>query len=733
MRHVTTLLLSAWLVVAAHAAQAQEDLARQHIERGLAYASAGDTLLAFAEFERATDAAPSLADAYYHLGRLYSHRASSVETEFRDRLTAERALLEALRLNPSDPRYLLELARLRLKQHMKVDAGRLFGRALSLAEEQGDPDVLAEIHFNIGYIRELEYESQRHRRFRPFFRGPPVTEFYRLFDVRPSRYVEGYLEDAPPIEDSGEVAKEEMLEHYRAALRNDPKHVGAAIRLMGYLFDELRLAEYLNLARKLQAEHPERPEPYLFLGLGLHAAGREDEAAEAFDDGLARLPDDERAAIENLAPVMRRQAAEDYLDLSEEGRAEFNARYWQLTDPLYLTDANERRLEHIARVAYADLRFAGPEVGLRGWETDRGTVFVRYGPPDDIGVFGPDVSSRGNPYAIGRRSIIWSYGRDGPVFIFQQMPGYLNARFAGDYKFIAEEYRALMPAKYDNIPSIPELLELPVQIARFRGETPDEVAVEIHAALPLVGLARDLDLDQGELEVGLFLFNRYGESFLRRVGTEVVTYAESAEANEYRSWRILMPPADFLVAAVETRDAVTWRAAAARDTFTVSAFASDSLSVSDILVADAIRPLVEDPQKRFDYDIQVNPALEFLPGESVHIYYELYGLASDPEGFASYDVALQVRVKRLHRGGPIGQLLGALADAWGFSIVGDDRLELRFSREVRLDGRDRVTEYLALDPKEVPAGEYEIRLRIWDRLGEQLVSRERAFQVIEKE
>ncbi len=90
-------------------------------------------------------------------------------------------------------------------------------------------------------------------------------------------------------------------------------------------------------------------------------------------------------------------------------------------------------------------------------------------------------------------------------------------------------------------------------------------------------------------------------------------------------------------------------------------------------------------------------------------------------------------MKRLHRGGPIGQLLGALADAWGFSIVGDDRLELRFSREVRLDGRDRVTEYLALDPKEVPAGEYEIRLRIWDRLGEQLVSRERAFQVIEKE
>jgi len=732
VKQLTNLLLSAWLLLAAHAAQAQEDVARQHIERGLAYASAGDTLLAFAEFERATDAAPSVADGFYHLGRLYTQRASAVETDFRDRMKAEQALLEALRLRPTDPRYLLELARLRLKQHMRVDAGRLFGRALKAAEERGDPAILAEIHFNIGYIREIEYESQRHRRFRPFFRGPPVTEMHWMMD-RPARTANSYLEDSPAIEESGQLAKEEMLEHYRVALRYDPRHAAAALRLMGYLLDEYRLSEYFAHARRLREEHPERPEPYLFMGLGLHVAGREEEASEAFAEGLARLPDRERSAIESLAPVLRREAAQDYSELSEEARAEFNASFWQLSDPLYLTDANERRLEHLARVAYADLRFAAPEAGLRGWETDRGVVYVRYGPPDLIGAFGPEVTDYGNPYAVGRRSIIWSYGRDGPVFIFYQTPGYLNARFAGDYKFLAEDYRHVVPARYENIPSIPELLELAVQIARFRGATPDEVAVEIHAALPLDSLTRGLDLDKGELELGLFLLDRHGEEFLRRVGTEVLTYAEAPELNEYRSWRIIMPPTDVMVAAVEARDAVTWRAAAARDTLTVAAFSEDTLGISDILVADAIRPLVEDPQSRYDYDIQVNPALEFQPGEPIHIYYELYGLARDAEGFASYDVALQVRVKRLERGGTLSQLLGALADAWGFSIVGDDRLELRFSREVPLEGRDRVTEYLALDPKEVPAGEYEIRLRVWDRLGERLVSRVRAFDVGVKE
>jgi GWxTD domain-containing protein len=714
-------------------------VARQHIEEGLAAVSAGDTILAFAEFERARKVAPKLADAHYYIGRLYTERASSVETDFRDRVKAERALTQALRLSPSEPRYLLELARLRLKQNMKVDASRLFSRALKEAMKRGDPEVLAEIHFKLGYIKELWYRALEHRRFSPWLRGPPHDQIASMgingyMGVEgPVRYGNDYMNDAPPIEGSGQIAKEEMIEHYRAALRYDPKHVGASIRLMGQLLDEGRLSEYLALGRKLRATHPERPMPYLYLGLGLHVAGREQAAAEAFEEGLKRLPDEERLRVESLAEVMRRDEAEEYLDLDEAARAEFNKRYWQLSDPLFLTQANERRLEHLSRVAYADLRFAAPEVGLRGWQTDQGIIYVRYGPPKSIASFGASPYMSGNPYAVGRRSIIWSYGVDGPVFIFRQMPGYLNARFAGDYKFVADNYRYVQPAMYANIPSIPQMLDLPVQVSRFRGDTPDEIAVEIDAALPLEDLAEGVDLKRGELETGMFLLNREGETVVRRVKTEVLDYPESADVNEYRSWQLTLPPGGPLVLAVEARDEVTWRAAASRDTFTARLFPEDSLSVSDILVADFVRPLVEEPRWRSDYEIWPNPALEYRSGESVHIYYEIYGLQPDPEGFASYDVALQMRVKRLTRGGGVTALLGLLADAWGFSIVGDDRLELRYSREVKLDGRDRVTEYLSLNPQEVPAGEYEIRLRIWDNVGERMARRLRSFEVVKKD
>jgi hypothetical protein len=231
----------------------------------------------------------------------------------------------------------------------------------------------------------------------------------------------------------------------------------------------------------------------------------------------------------------------------------------------------------------------------------------------------------------------------------------------------------------------------------------------------------------------MFLLNEYGETIVRRVDTETLKYAESRDVDEFRSWRLVLAPAGPLVAAVEARDAVTWRAAAARETFTANRFPEDSLSVSDILVADYVKPLVEDPKKRSDYEVWPNAALEYRSGEPVHIYYEIYGLQSDAEGFASYDVSIQVRVSSLTRGGGFSALIGVLADAWGFSIVGDDRLELRYSRQVKMEGRDRVTEYLSLDPQEVPAGQYEIRLRIWDNLGERMARSLRTFEVVDEE
>lgn len=193
----------------------------------------------------------------------------------------------------------------------------------------------------------------------------------------------------------------------------------------------------------------------------------------------------------------------------------------------------------------------------------------------------------------------------------------------------------------------------------------------------------------------------------------------------------MLPPGDPLTAAVEVHDRTTDRAAAVRVEFWRAAYPDDSLSVSDILLAEMVRPLAPEPVRRGDYDVIPNPGMADSPNQAVHLYYEIYGLRTGGEGYASYDVSLAVKVKSLERGGGIAALLGLLADTWGFSVVGDDRVELRYERELKLEDRDRAIEYLSLDVGKAPAGEYEIELKVWDRQRDRVAARTRSFLVVE--
>ncbi|MEW5701945.1 MAG: GWxTD domain-containing protein [Candidatus Zixiibacteriota bacterium] len=71
--------------------------------------------------------------------------------------------------------------------------------------------------------------------------------------------------------------------------------------------------------------------------------------------------------------------------LGSVGKRNFMVRFWQDRDPSPGTPVNEFRDEHLRRMNHANERFS---VGFRerndGWRTDRGRVYVVYGPPDHI-------------------------------------------------------------------------------------------------------------------------------------------------------------------------------------------------------------------------------------------------------------------------------------------------------------------------------------------------------------
>ncbi len=74
-----------------------------------------------------------------------------------------------------------------------------------------------------------------------------------------------------------------------------------------------------------------------------------------------------------------------YSGLSVSGKRDYLRRFWARRDPSPTTPQNELEEEFYIRVREANRRFhEGGAAPIPGWRTDRGRIFIRYGPPDDV-------------------------------------------------------------------------------------------------------------------------------------------------------------------------------------------------------------------------------------------------------------------------------------------------------------------------------------------------------------
>ncbi len=71
-----------------------------------------------------------------------------------------------------------------------------------------------------------------------------------------------------------------------------------------------------------------------------------------------------------------------FMQLSnDEERDQFIEAFWQRRDPTPDTEENEFKEEHYRRIAYANEHYAA---GIPGWKTDRGRIYIVFGPADEI-------------------------------------------------------------------------------------------------------------------------------------------------------------------------------------------------------------------------------------------------------------------------------------------------------------------------------------------------------------
>lgn len=67
---------------------------------------------------------------------------------------------------------------------------------------------------------------------------------------------------------------------------------------------------------------------------------------------------------------------------TDDEREHFIEQFWLRRDPTPETLRNEYREEHYRRIAYTNEHFSTSSTS--GWKTDRGMIYIKYGPPDEI-------------------------------------------------------------------------------------------------------------------------------------------------------------------------------------------------------------------------------------------------------------------------------------------------------------------------------------------------------------
>lgn len=716
-------VLLALALVAPARAQDPADSALGLASRVLAM---GDTAEALRILTAATAAYPRSAEAHFRRAFLLYRFGRLRQSPVARRDEADESLREALRLEPANARYVVELGYHRAQSAIfRFDADRIFRRALRMAREQNDPQALADVGAALGDMSRRRAEMLRDRRLSTGYRSEQFDPDRAIADWHYTAEV--LASHSTPIDDAGETDVRLAEEYYREGFTALPAHQGAALGLLTLLADEERWEEYLPVARGFAAAAPGNPRAHMALGLGLARTGRIAGAAARFDTALAMLTPAERAAIFDLAPILRRRDADRYRTLADSERLAFDRLYWDVSDPLRLTPENEFRVEFLARVSYADMRFGDRERAIRGLETAPGAVYVRYGPPDVVAAFPPaNASAVNDPLVANRVITVWWYPQRKLRFVFRGTPGVGPMRFAGDFEQYADEARHEAPVRWDNIPLVARLDTVALQLARLRGSTGGTV-LHVFAGVPVRRMLDSVALSRAPLEVGLFVTDQAGRSVVTRRGTESVP-VHADRPFENRSYEINLGRGEFEV-RVEAREGSSERAASGAGAVRIPKGPGGGFDLSDLIVAARLEPRGEGRRGLRDFFLQPNPARSFEPGAPVHLYWEMYAPRPDSAGIVRYQVSILVRNTSIERHGIVARVVGGVGDAVGLTASGEDWVTLSYQNQTPLGGRDRVPEYLSIDLGAAPEGTYAVVLRLRDLVSGEERSEETSVRI----
>jgi GWxTD domain-containing protein len=122
--------------------------------------------------------------------------------------------------------------------------------------------------------------------------------------------------------------------------------------------------------------------------------------------------------LDKVDYIITKEERKIFREMPESGRDDFITEFWKRRDPDPETERNEFKMEYESRLAKAATMFHGE--GRPGWRTDRGRIFILFGPPSERLTYPMDAS--------GYCREVWYYGAFPVIFIDDHCSGYFVMR-----------------------------------------------------------------------------------------------------------------------------------------------------------------------------------------------------------------------------------------------------------------------------------------------------------------
>jgi GWxTD domain-containing protein len=441
-------------------------------------------------------------------------------------------------------------------------------------------------------------------------------------------------------------------------------------------------------------QFPNDPIAHMALGLAYQREQSDAGATAAFEKWLDLVGPHERTRLDNMSRVLPPDSA---TSLGEPGTPERIARersYWALANVMWSDSVRLARTEFLARVAYAELRWTNEEVRLSGADSDRGDIYVRYGPPDDILVFGGVAGESADI------TTYWMYD-SGLMFAFNGMPTFGSARIARDDEQMVQSLRSALPVRWDNVPR-PIIDSIPARVARFRASR-DALDVVIAARLPAPDSIRASMSIMADVQRRFWLKTDMLE--------QLATSSARLDSAGVQSWTTRITPHD-LVYRVEAFGETASRAGVASGLILASTsdFPLHGRGISDVLVAQRI-DAAPSLGSRWQELRPVPIAGSVKAGQAISLVWENYEFPSDSATVA-YEVTITLERQRTAGGRLAAQLVGALAAAARVDR-NDDRMVITYDRVGPPSAA--FADYITVNLGDTPAGTYKVIVAVRDK------------------